>query len=808
MRLNRTTVAVVLLLPLTATAADPPKGKPADALGYAARLQAELKAVGEITPKQFAERYALPTYLEKPSFDPTGAKFWDEFALEKAKPLPKGAKPGIWYDFRLNAEELAKFKANNFVVSERMGAATCADMFYRIYRRDLPVFISADAILSAWHRSYDSILEELETTHLTFALNELLTGMADQLPAAKAAYGTGPLSDGLRDADYFLAVARSLLAGKPTGTKFDQEKRVGDTLSHVAAEKMLSVNLFGRDRTVDFSQFKPRGHYEKSDALKQYFKAMMWCGRTDLRIAGGADATGPLSAERELASAFVLCDLLERAGKVEAWKQFDRMLQVFVGVTDSASFADLRGLMDKAKIKTPADIKDFDALTKLQDEILKGKIGLQDIRGDVYYTFPGSPVRLTLPRSFTVMGQKFALDSWATSEAVYDSIKWQDKRILRRIPSGLDVAFAAFGNNQVVPEIVERIENGTREFRDVHRGERLNHQHHLAAVRNVIDAQDPESWKRSIYTGWLRTLRALSEPTTDAKYPEAMRTKAWAMKSVNAQLASWTQLRHDSLLYVKQSYSAVPSCYYPAGFVEPIPHFWAQVEAMAANAADLLEKAELPKLSKDAQQQVLWMISDEGVRLKPEDQKDPAATLKKKQVAFLRNFAKRMATLKGIADKELAQKPLDATETKFLEDVMESAHVRFGSGSRPGYGGWYVGLHYKGYDDSVTWDALVADIHSNPPAPAVNDPGCVLHQGVGNVDLMLIAVDNGKDRMVYAGPVMSHYEFEMPGLTRMSDKEWKERLTAGQAPPRPAHTKSYLVPGTNPDAKKYGGGRE
>ena len=41
------------------------------------------------------------------------------------------------------------------------------------------------------------------------------------------------------------------------------------------------------------------------------------------------------------------------------------------------------------------------------------------------------------------------------------------------------------------------------------------------------------------------------------------------MKTLTTQLASWTHLRHDTLLYVKQSYSARTACVYPAGYVEP-----------------------------------------------------------------------------------------------------------------------------------------------------------------------------------------------------------------------------------------------
>ena len=37
-------------------------------------------------------------------------------------------------------------------------------------------------------------------------------------------------------------------------------------------------------RYVDFSQFKPRGHYAGDSTLEAYFRAMIWLGRTDLRF--------------------------------------------------------------------------------------------------------------------------------------------------------------------------------------------------------------------------------------------------------------------------------------------------------------------------------------------------------------------------------------------------------------------------------------------------------------------------------------------------------------------------------------------
>jgi hypothetical protein len=740
-----------------------------DGLGYTAAFDRELAQIGQITPEEFARRFPTKAaYVPGLSWDPTTAKYWDEFKRDPATlRIPaKTMRP----DFRLNADERAVFKRNGFVVSERLGADSFAEIFYRIYSRDLPVYVSSDAVLHAWHRSYDAILEEIEETCLSAMLDGILAGMSDGLPEAQRRYGAGVLADSVTDADYFLAVARSLLAGQPVPSRLGQDRRVEATLRACAAEQLEEFQLFGRKRHTDFSQFKPRGHYDSSDRLRHYFRAMMWCGRIDLRVAGNAEEASP----RELGSAVVLYDLLERSGRHDDWQQFDRLLQLFVGKTDSMTFAQLGPILRQAGIRSPADVRDLDVLSKLEAEILAGKAGGQEIRGDVYVS-PFGPDQIQLPRSFTVLGQKFVLDTWALSKVVYDDIIWEvgdvrteADKVQRRVPSGLDVAFAVLGNDQMVPELVGRMQSQAgRKFRDG-----LNYQHNLAAVRRVIDAQKDAAWDENLYTGWLACLRELSVPTTDAKYPEAMRTRAWAMKSLNTQLASWSQLRHDTVLYVKQSYTGVPLCFYPAGYVELVPHFWARLEKMSTRAADLIEKTPSPV----------------------------ARDLRVRQVMFLRNFARQVAVLKAIAVKELAQQPLSPAELKVLKEVIQTE--KEGSGSTR-YGGWYPRLFYRGPKDSGVWDAVVADIHTDPPAPPVGDPGCVLHQGVGNVDLLLIAVDSGPDRMVYAGPVLSHYEFEVSGVARKSDREWRANIRAGRLPPRPEWTRSYLVPGENKDAKEY-----
>lgn len=715
-----------------------------DTFGYTATFDEELKQIGQISPQDFAQQYSSKAqYLPQLSWDVTTAKFWDKFSE---------------VDLKLNEEEFALFKQNGFVVSERLSSGSFAGLFYKIYSRDLPVFISSDALLHAWQYSYRQMLKELEQSYLARSLDEILTGMATKILEAHNQYGNGLLGSSVLDADYFLAVARSLLAGKPVKTYLNQDTRVAQTLKAIEGEQLEGFNLFGRERMMDFSQFKPRGYYEESEELQKYFRAMMWCGRVDLRVAGKPEEASP----RELGAAVTLQDLLQQSGKFEQWQQFDRLIQTFVGKTDSMTFAQLSNLLEQANIKSPADIKDLSTLQKLQADISSGQIGLQHIGSDVYIS-PLGEEKMQLPRSFTLLGQKFVLDSWATSKVVFDEISWDKQKVQRRIPTSLDVAFAVLGNNQVIPDLVARMTNTNgRKFRDG-----LNYQHNLAAVRQVVDRHDKAAWEENLYTNWLATLRELSAPTSQAKYPEAMRTRAWAMKTLNTQLASWTQLRHNTILYAKQSYTEFIICYYPAGFVEPRPEFWERFERMAMVAASLIEKTPFPESVRHIQQE---------------------------QANFFRNFAQQLAILKEIALKELAQEPLTEVETDFLKTIVEIT----GKGSGvPTYSGWYPGLFYKNPPASDAWDGIVVDVHTNVPALEIGDPGSVLHEAIGNVDLLMLAVDNGSDKMVYAGPVLSHYEFEMPGVSRKSDSDWQEDFINDNLPPRPDWTNSYLVPGKN-----------
>lgn len=786
-----------------------------EVLGYTGSVDDELKRIGSISVEDLVEAYPEPQWLSALSFDPTTARYWTNFAMNPADwnaALPTNSPDRRLHDFRLNATELEVFKTNGFVVSERLGARTFGDIYYKIWTDDLPVFVTTDSILQAWHRTFENMLIEIEELELSTALGEILT-LRGRLQNVWSSAGSGPLRESILDMDYFLTVAVNLLQGSSNApvmvTGQETEMRVQQTLADINAYQPKEVALFGTNylRIVDFSQFQPRGHYTKTETLKRYFKAFTWCSQIDLRLA--TFAPNKEDDLRQLGSALVLRELMyffeeeltEFLPVEECWFSYDNrkwqgMDQVLTGLfgpADSMTVPQLHNLFKT--IKPVKFITSTNILADIQADLLSGELGTQMILNGVQFS-PLDETQLRLPRSLTFLGQRFTQDSWAMGQVVFDRVLWPTNepgvtlfnKVLRRKPSALDVAFTVFGNNAVVPDIAARIQatDGVP-FRDG-----KPYQHNLAAVRNVIDAQDPAVWSGTLYDKWLSALRNLSNVPEGPglAVPEVMKTRPWAMKDLNTQLAGWTQLRHDTLLYAKQSYTPPNLCEYPEGFVEPRPSFF----RLMADLSSVMRVKTPEALASGT----VWLPDPDGYSWGREVDISQAHQARSQ---FLQSFAGTMLRLEQMANKELAQQPFAPDEIAFIKTLAEGTTDYLGVRQ---YTGWYPKLFYKSVFHGAAFDeragcdypdGLIVDVHTDAPDPVVGDPGVVIHEAVGNVNMMLIAIDNGADRTVYAGPVLSHYEFEQPFPKRLTDEEWKAKITSpANTPPPPEWTRSYLVP--------------
>jgi hypothetical protein len=246
------------------------------------------------------------------------------------------------------------------------------------------------------------------------------------------------------------------------------------------------------------------------------------------------------------------------------------------------------------------------------------------------------------------------------------------------------------------------------------------------------------------------------------------------------------------VLYVKKPYTGNVLCSYPDGFIEPRVRFWGRMRDLALRTRDLM--ATLPTTGEFV--------------FEPNEQYDNSPftnsiwAIYTNRINFLDNFATNMSILRDISSKELSRQALSSNEVLFVQSVIENP---MGYSNARTFSGWYPKLYYNNaraarsgmYSNCDIWDALVTDVQTDPKDVIVGDPGCILHEGVGAVQMLIVAMNWGQgDAGVYAGPVMSHYEFQLDPATRRSDAEWKAQVRAGNAPPTPDWTRSYWIPGT------------
>jgi hypothetical protein len=69
-------------------------------------------------------------------------------------------------------------------------------------------------------------------------------------------------------------------------------------------------------------------------------------------------------------------------------------------------------------------------------------------------------------------------------------------------------------------------------------------------IGNMTEAE----WTQNLYYLWLYSLLPLLSDPGEG-FPYFMQNEAWVDKQLSTALGSWAELRHDTILYAKQSYT-------------------------------------------------------------------------------------------------------------------------------------------------------------------------------------------------------------------------------------------------------------
>ncbi len=701
--------------------------------------------------QQFLEQHRNMTASELLQMHPTG-DFKEDVNIPWESVMHRDL---IEAEYNLTDYEKSLLRKHGFVVTERLRKDSFIGQLLDIWKKDLPLFISTDAILHAFHFYYDSILIEVELGVLVDHLTTFLSELHGKLPDLAAKYSTDRRMDQmLRDVDVYLTVPRKLLGQTVSPYYQDNTAEIDQILDLIDAERFAVYPFFSENgKEIDFSQFKPRGHYTGNAELRNYFRTMMWLGRIEIHLLDCPPQT-PADIQRQIIDAVLISELMDLAGVNSLYDEIEDILSFLVGEQDNVTPPNLRFVIESKNLQDASWLLDTSTFQVFQDTLKTEAFAFQRILSQVLRHDPSSPDDIQPASAFMLLGQRFVIDSYVTGNVVYDKIKYNDVPICRLFPSTLDVLFA-LGNDATAQLLVPELDQ-------------YHYSTNLAGLRYLIDSYDSEFWNSSIYNMWLDSIRILNLPSDRESLPQFMQTDAWWRQKMNTQLASWTELRHDNLLYAKQSYTGGPVCSYLCGYVEPFPELYQRLSELAKTAHDKFTNIS---------------FSDGSLKTDILDYYD-----------MLENITDTLAT---IARKELAQEPLNSDEISFMQEIIFR-------GSYNVLDGWYPKLIY-GPSYVPAWltgpfsDYLVADYHTTPTDCAGNLIGWISHAGTGPVDLAIItATLPDVNTVAFVGPVMSYYEYTTTDFQRLTDEEWENTFLLEAT--RPEWTSSFLA---NESGKPY-----
>ena len=553
----------------------------------------------------------------------------------------------------------------------------------------------------------------------------------------------------------------------------------------------------------DYSQYVPRGHYTSSEELKQYFKSMMWLGRITFKGRG----------DTWTKQAVLLTDAVKSADVMDLWNTVYTVTGFFAGASDDLTFYEY----DTAVFNLFN--YEFDQNKELKQQITeKMQSEIREMRGPKIlggFEFDLAGNLKDTTQGLRLIGQRYAIDSHILSDLVYNNVGpnpaspyygevldycvttscagfpvctepkefytscesmsvnktkyWNEVcdaamelycgcdgcpdetpsdiaeklySVCRFMPTGLDV-MSALGSNRADEILAEQKISTYCDYDDKN-----------DEMKGLVNSYDQNKWTENLYNTWLWMIQPVLKEKPEG-YPNWMRTELWQNKELITALSSWAQLRHDTILYVKQSYTRavammettavmpMSSKYY--GYVEPNPELFARAKFITEYLIKGLEEQRV--MTEDV----------------------------KKSLEQSRNM---MAKLQEISEKELQGQALseedynyietiDATFNKIIEDLASALTIKDKKPIGPGV---EEHTNLEGKDDAFK-TTIIADVHTETNTKKA------LEVGTGKIDWVIVAHASKDGRIGLAvGPMFSYYEFPWPMKDRLTDEKWRNEV--------------------------------
>ena len=512
----------------------------------------------------------------------------------------------------------------------------------------------------------------------------------------------------------------------------------------------------GVDFSVDFSQFTPRGTYTSSSLRRQYFRGMKWF--IDLPFFVKSPAL--------TSYAFAVTQLLaEHPQALQDYNKLESAINFMVGTSDDLMPVDYLQALQAAQGTTDPSSAALAYLVKARDPKIKdlavsySNVGVEQ-SADVLLNTKGM-------RFFS---GKFILDSYWTGYLTQGDEAPRPGYTQKLPPMASALEVMSLLGSDTAKSLIP-----TLDFYKPTNAQAI--QQALDALQQQENLLQDADWQQNLYTAWLWTIKGLFgwEKTQHDLLPRFMQSPMWSLKTLQTASAFWTDLRHATILYAKQSFAEKggggdPSCdprlvpSPPKAYIEP----------------QLTAYARLEYLAKRTDQG----LKDQGYQLN--------------NLQPLEQFISLMDTVQSYTQKELGNQTLSeqvVSSTRPDPNDPTKTCVEYSINGASDWEAMRLGI----VDGLVSSEptpvegpvlpasdrrtALVADVHTGGDS---SYPKRILYEATGVPYVALVAVKDVNGPRLTVGFVSSQYEFtQLFGGQRMTDGDWQKNFYVGDNPDDP-----------------------
>lgn len=346
--------------------------------------------------------------------------------------------------------------------------------------------------------------------------------------------------------------------------KSEQERKNDILLEHYYPNLFTDHEV---DIVQDYTQFQPRSHYTTNSLLKTYFMWLQFLMREKFYFLD----------EDLTKTALIQVNNISDDSK-EKFSQMHEFVEKLVWEDDDINIYDIQNYLEENNLDSDSNIlEEFDQQMHEQLQNLKPQhIISTSYDTDEFFQITEEQAHQDTV-GFVFFGERTTIDSWIYDQLTAGSAEKEAKE-KPPVTTANSIPHILSENDLAWNFVGEFLETWATENDML---DREYHEKYYDKADGLIDQVKYFDFWENIYHKWLDTLNYLF--IQDENDPYFVQDELYQQKNLVTYLGSYTELKHATLLYVKQAYAELgwgwwrwctvevepPSLSVPKGYIEP-----------------------------------------------------------------------------------------------------------------------------------------------------------------------------------------------------------------------------------------------